>query len=76
MPMKYPTWSPSYNQTPSSLLEEVRRRVSGALKPDSSGNVGLISHLAVYPTKKARPIGRLSMSESLFLVFPRHADEL
>ena len=75
MPMKYPIWSPSSNQTPSSLLERCERRVSGALKPDSFGLVGLIGHLW-HPTKTAKSTG-LSMSESLLLiVFPRHADEL
>ena len=76
MPMKYPIWSPSSNQTPSSLLERCERRVSAALRPDSFVLVGLISHLR-HPTKIAKSTGGLSMSESLLLiVFPRHADEL
>ena len=65
MPMKYPIWSPSSNQTPSSLPERCERRVSGALKPDSFGLVGLISHLW-YPKKIAKLKGGMCMSESLF----------
>ena len=37
----------SSNQTPSSLPERCERWVSGALKPDSVGLVGLISHYGI-----------------------------
>ena len=61
MPMKYHIWSPSSNQTPSSLLERCERRVSGALKPDS---FGLVGSLVIYGIPQKLP-SQQAMLESV-----------